>query len=137
MASRVLCMYACKQLLTGQGCRQAPGAFYYLFSLSGALWCPSLILRNTEDPESPISALQHSYETLKAVDGELERVLNDSYSNVKAMLQRSRACYDELIRSLMAHSEQTLSGEEVRALVDRHACSEDLDRRNLERSAFL
>ena len=82
-------------------------------------------------------SLQHSYETLKVVDDEMERLLNQSYSAVKAMLHRNRGCYDELIRSLMAASDQTLSGEQVRAIVDRHACREDLDRRNLERSAFL
>lgn len=67
----------------------------------------------------------------------MERLLNQSYAAVKAMLQRNRGCYDELIRSLMAGSDQTLSGEQVRAIVERHACREDLDRRNLERAAFL
>ena len=81
--------------------------------------------------------MQHSYETLRVVDEEMERLLNQSYADVKAMLQRNRGCYDELIRSLMADSEQTLSGEQVRVIVDQHACREDLDRRNLERSAFL
>ena len=34
--------------------------------------------------------LQHSYETLKVVDDEMERLLNQSYSAVKAMLHRNR-----------------------------------------------
>lgn len=82
-------------------------------------------------------ALQHSYETLKAVDVEMERLLNDTYSSVKDILQRNRACYDELIRSLTEGHDQTLSGEQVRQIVDQHACKEDLDRRSLERAAFL
>ncbi len=84
-----------------------------------------------------LCVMQHSYETLRVVDEEMERLLNQSYADVKAMLQRNRGCYDELIRSLMADSEQTLSGEQVRVIVDQHACREDVDRRNLERSAFL
>ena len=81
--------------------------------------------------------MQHSYDTLKAVDDEMERLLNETYASVEAMLQRNRACYDKLISSLMGSSEQTLSGEEVRAIVDQHACREDLDRRTLESAAFL
>lgn len=84
-----------------------------------------------------LSVLQHSYDTLKAVDDEMERLLNETYASVKSMLQRNRACYYELISSLMSSGEQTLSGEEVRAIVEQHACREDLDRRNLERAAFL
>ena len=81
--------------------------------------------------------VQHTYETLKAVDDEMERLLNTTYSSVKAMLERNKACYDELMSSLTAKSDQTLTGEEVRVIVDQHACQEDLDRRSLERSAFL
>ena len=53
------------------------------------------------------------------------------------MLRRNRACYDALISALMDSSEQALSGEEVRAIMEQHACREDLDRRTLERAAFL
>ena len=84
-----------------------------------------------------LSAAQHSYDTLKAVDDEMERLLNETYASVKAMLKRNRACYDALIGALMGSSEQTLSGEEVRVIVEQHACREDLDRRHLERAAFL
>lgn len=81
--------------------------------------------------------LQHTYKTLKSVDEEMERLLNETYASVSAMLQRNRACYDELMRALMEAKDQTLDGEEVRAIVDQHACKEDLDRRNLERAVFL
>ena len=66
--------------------------------------------------------MQHSYDTLKAVDDEMERLLNETYASVKAMLKRNRACYDALISALMGSSEQTLSGKEVRAIVEQHAC---------------
>ena len=81
--------------------------------------------------------MQHSYDTLKAVDDEMERLLNETYAAVKAMLRRNRACYDALMGALRDSPEQTLDGEEVRAIVEQHACREDLNRRHLERAAFL
>ena len=44
---------------------------------------------------------------------------------------RTNACYDELMTN-----DQNLTGEEVKAIEDQHAYKEDLERRNLERSAF-
>ena len=88
-------------------------------------------------PDEILLVLQHTYKTLKSVDEEMERLLNETYASVSAMLQRNRACYDELMRAMMEHKDQTLSGEEVRAIVDQHACKEDLDRRKLEHAVFL
>lgn len=82
-------------------------------------------------------AVQMSYDTLHAVDVEMGRLLNDTYGEVKAMLERNMEAYNALIQSLTTGDDQTLSGEQVRELVEQHACKEDLDRRTLERAAFL
>ncbi len=48
-----------------------------------------------------------------------------------------RAAYDALVERLCEPGGGSLSGEQVRALVEELGCREDLDRRNLERAAFL
>ena len=125
-----------------------------------------------------------SFETLDAVDVEMERLLNTAYADVLELLQRNRAAYDELIEALTTGPGNTLSGEQVRcgrllmhacmhaagscqdscvqpgcsvivgrwqlqhcdvgglllqvrAIVEEHGCRADLDRRALERAAFL
>jgi ATP-dependent Zn protease len=56
---------------------------------------------------------QVSYETLEAVDIEMERLLNTAYTDVLALLQRNRAAYDALIEALTSGPDNTLSGEQV------------------------
>lgn len=80
---------------------------------------------------------QTSYDTLRAVDVEMERLLNLAYADVKAMLERNMEAFEALIAALSTGEDQTLSGEQVREIVERHGCKEDLDRRHLERAAFL
>lgn len=82
--------------------------------------------------------MQVSYETLDSVDTEMEQLLNEAYQNVMAMLQRNMAAYEMIIDALMHQGQdQTLTGEQVREIVDAHGCKEDLDRRNVERAAFM
>ncbi|CAL8467515.1 g7053 [Coccomyxa elongata] len=78
-----------------------------------------------------------SCDTLRAVDVEMDRLLNETYADVKAMLERNRDAYNALIHALTTGDDQTLSGEQVREIVEQHGCKEDLDRRTLERAAFL
>ncbi len=88
-------------------------------------------------PKGTAFVLQTSYDTLRAVDVEMERLLNQAYADVKAMLERNMEAYEALIAALSTVKDQTLSGEQVREIVERHGCKEDLDRRHLERAAFL
>ena len=53
--------------------------------------------------------VQHTYETLKAVDDEMDRLLCHTYSSVKALLERKKANHDELIYSLMQSLKHALS----------------------------
>lgn len=62
------------------------------------------------------AGLQTSYDTLRAVDVEMDRLLNETYADVKAMLERNRDAYDALIHALTTGDDQTLSGEQVRPL---------------------
>jgi ATP-dependent Zn protease len=78
-----------------------------------------------------------SYNTLKTVDLEMERLLNNAYQDVLALLERNMQAYEKLIEALCQGDDQTLTGEQICEIVDRHACEEDLNRRNLERAAFL
>ena len=80
---------------------------------------------------------QVTFETLDAVDTEMERLLNDAYGAVQEMLARNRAAFDALIEQLCGREDNTLFGDDVREIVEQHGCREDLDRRNLERAAFL
>ena len=57
--------------------------------------------------------LQVSFETLDAVDVEMERLLNTAYADVLELLQRNRAAYDKLIEALTTGPGNTLSGEQV------------------------
>lgn len=54
---------------------------------------------------------------------------------VKSILARNRSCLDHLVEALL-EAEQ-LSGEEVRALVERHAAQEDLEVRAQAKEAAL
>ena len=66
---------------------------------------------------------QVSYETLEAVDVEMERLLNTAYADVLALLQRNRGAYDALTEALTTGPDNTLSGEQVAAQeLPYHAC---------------
>ena len=54
---------------------------------------------------------------------------------MKSILARNRSCLDHLVEALL-EAEQ-LSGEEVRALVERHAAQEDLEVRAQAKEAAL
>ena len=54
--------------------------------------------------------VQHSYEALKAVDDEMDRLLYHTYFYVTALLECKEAPYDELIYSLTQPLKHALSG---------------------------
>ncbi|PRW60288.1 cell division isoform B [Chlorella sorokiniana] len=60
-------------------------------------------------------------------DQEMERLIEEAYDEVKAMLQRNRTALDILIEGLVEKS--TLDGDEVRRVVEQHASAEDLQQR--------
>ncbi|KAJ9526816.1 hypothetical protein QJQ45_017440 [Haematococcus lacustris] len=70
------------------------------------------------------------------VDMEMHALLNDSYSAVKNMVERNRACLDRLAELL---NERTrVEGDEIRAVVEQLGCKEDLVvREEAKQFAFL
>ncbi|KAI3429278.1 hypothetical protein D9Q98_005374 [Chlorella vulgaris] len=62
-----------------------------------------------------------------AADTEMEKILQASYEDVKAMLARNRDALDRIIEALL--EKDTLDGDEVLAIVEAHACKEDLESR--------
>lgn len=65
----------------------------------------------------------------------MKRILEDSYSQAKAMLARNRPALDALIDELMQHD--TLPGDRVREIVEQHANASDLKIRQENKNAFL
>lgn len=75
------------------------------------------------------------YSVQHAADERMQSMLSEAYATTKAMLERNRAALDALSQALL--EKDTLSGEEVRAIVEKHANKADLDRRAAERAVFL
>ncbi len=73
--------------------------------------------------------------TFEAADAELDRLLNESYTKAKTILQRNRAALDALIEMLL--EKNTVRGDEVRQVVERLGDANDLAIRNAQRSEFL
>jgi cell division protease FtsH len=59
----------------------------------------------------------YSEETARAIDGEVETVIHESYQRVKTLLQENRPILDALSREL--EEKEVLSGEEVEAIVKK------------------
>ncbi|EFN59574.1 hypothetical protein CHLNCDRAFT_132927 [Chlorella variabilis] len=68
-------------------------------------------------------------------DREMEERLAEAYATVKEMLGRNREALEKLMEVLLERD--TLSGEEVRAVVQAHAHKADLERRSAEAAAFM
>lgn len=60
----------------------------------------------------------------------MERLLNEAYSEAKALLQRNQAALDLLVNLLQER--MTLDGEVVRAIVREHADEEDVRQRDTD-----
>lgn len=71
----------------------------------------------------------------KEADTVMGQVLAEAYSAAKDMLERNRSALDALADALMA--KDTLSGNEVREIVEKLAAKADLDRRAAEKAVFL
>ena len=65
----------------------------------------------------------------------MRQLLNDGYTAAKDMVARNRDALNALVDALM--DANVLDGDEVRALVERHAARVDLERRALEKAVFL
>jgi cell division protease FtsH len=75
------------------------------------------------------------YEVQKAADERMHDIMARAYEETKAMVSRNRAALDALTAALM--EKDTVSGDEVREIVERHAAAEDLKRRAAEKATFL
>lgn len=80
--------------------------------------------------------MQITHDTHLAVDQEMQEVLDQAYSDVKAMLQRNRKALDALIEALIEAPNQQLEGPEVREILERHGDSRDLEHRRNEQTVF-
>ncbi|KAK9821639.1 hypothetical protein WJX74_002762 [Apatococcus lobatus] len=70
-----------------------------------------------------------TYATHYQADQLMERLLNQAYSEAKALLQRNQAALDLLINLLQER--MTLEGDVVRAIVREHADEEDVRQRDI------
>lgn len=65
----------------------------------------------------------------------MKSMLENSYSQAKAMLSRNRQALDALIEELMQND--TITGHRVREIVEQYANEEDLKIRQQNRDVFL
>lgn len=61
----------------------------------------------------------------------MKTLLEQAYEEAKTMLTRNRDALDALIDELM--EQDTISGDIVRSIVERHACASDLEKRRKEK----
>lgn len=80
---------------------------------------------------------QFTNETLHEVDEEMDQYLNGSYEKVKAIVHRNRAAFEALMERLLEGPTNSMSGDEVRAIVERLGHPQDLRVRSLETAPFL
>lgn len=80
--------------------------------------------------------MQISHDTHVAVDKQMQEVLDQAYNDVKAMLQRNREALDALMEALMAAPNQQVEGPEVRAILEKHGDSHDLEYRKANQTVF-
>ena len=81
-------------------------------------------------------AVQISHDTHTVVDQQMQLVLDQAYSDVKAMLQRNQAALDALIDALMQAPNQQLEGSQVREILERRGHSTDLEHRRSRQAVF-
>jgi hypothetical protein len=91
--------------------------------------------------------IQVGYATAYAADQAMQKLLNDAYSDARSMLRRNRAALDELIARLLTQTADhdpskpfqgnTLSGDEVREVVERFGCTSDLAYRESQKGVFM
>jgi len=77
----------------------------------------------------------------------MQRLLNDAYGDASGMLRRNRAAFDELVSRLHTRTADhdpatpfqgnTLSGDEVREVVERLGCESDLAFRKSQKAGFM
>ena len=77
----------------------------------------------------------------------LQSLLDTAYADVKSMLQRNQAAFDEIVRRLCTPQHQpengqpfqgnTLPGSEVRDIVTRLGSQADLERREQNLTVFI
>jgi len=77
----------------------------------------------------------------------MQKLMNDAYSDAMGMLRRNKAALDEIIARLHTQTADhdpatpfqgnTLSGDEVREVVERLGCASDLAFRESQRSVFM
>jgi ATP-dependent Zn protease len=67
----------------------------------------------------------------------MDEYLNRSYEEVKEIVLRNRVAFEALMLALLEGPTNSLTGQEVRDLVERLADPQDLARRKLDAAAFL
>ena len=83
-----------------------------------------------------IVCLQMSYETHVAAEEEMQRMLNEAYSEVQGMLARNRAALDALIEALIQSPEQNITGPEVRDIIRQRGHPADVQHKEANTTAF-
>lgn len=75
------------------------------------------------------------YEMQKAADDRMHELLEQGYQQSKELIQRNLEALEAIAALLMETN--TITGDEVRELVEKHGSPEDLQRRAAERALYL